>query len=137
VWHKSNPAPTQVYPAKFDTSFIVWTAKKSVLYNYQHYSSCVFSVPKPMAGCMAKERFVDAGGKALHPAQGPLALYLRLLAPLADLCPGQTVVDPYMGTGTTLRAAKDLGFKAIGIEIEERYCEMAARRLDQGVLNFV
>ncbi len=43
------------------------------------------------------------------------------------------VLDPYAGTGTTLRAAKDLGLKAIGVESVEQYCEIAARRLDQGV----
>jgi DNA modification methylase len=67
-----------------------------------------------------------------HPTQKPLSVMLWIL----DNCtePEQTIIDPYMGSGTTLRAAKDLNRKSIGIEIDEQYCEIAARRLAQEVL---
>lgn len=67
----------------------------------------------------------------LHPTQKPLYLMRWCLEFFPE---AQTILDPFMGSGTTLRAAKDLGRKAIGIEIEERYCEIAARRLGQEVL---
>ena len=72
--------------------------------------------------------------KRSHPTQKPLSVMLWIL----DSCTaaGDVVVDPYAGTGTTLRAAKDLGRKAIGIEIDEAYCEIAAKRMGQGVLDF-
>lgn len=69
-----------------------------------------------------------------HPTQKPEAL-MRWCLSLKWTPPG-TVLDPFMGSGTTLRAAKDLGRKAIGIEIEECYCEIAATRMSQLVLEF-
>jgi site-specific DNA-methyltransferase (adenine-specific) len=68
-----------------------------------------------------------------HPTQKTLALMRWTLQQFKD---AQTILDPFMGSGTTLRAAKDLGRKAIGIEIEERYCEIAAKRMAQQVLDF-
>lgn len=89
-----------------------------------------YDIPGLVAGCMATERILeDDTGKAAHPTQKPIQLMYKLLA-VSD----GTILDPFMGSGTTLRAAKDLGRKAIGIEIEEKYCEIAARRLEQGVL---
>ena len=67
----------------------------------------------------------------LHPNEKPVSLLRGLLL---KCLPG-VVLDPFMGSGTTLRAAKDLGMRAIGIEIEERYCDIAARRLSQEVLD--
>jgi site-specific DNA-methyltransferase (adenine-specific) len=67
-----------------------------------------------------------------HPTPKPEALirhFLRLHGK-----PGDTVLDPFMGHGPTLRVAKDLGLRAIGIEVSEEFCEIAAKRLAQQVL---
>lgn len=72
-------------------------------------------------------------GNSRHPNEKPIALMRHVL----QWCPTEwRILDPFMGSGTTLVAAKLEGRKAIGIEIEEKYCEIAAKRLAQGVLPF-
>jgi site-specific DNA-methyltransferase (adenine-specific) len=68
-----------------------------------------------------------------HPFARPIDAVKHVIANF--VASGGVILDPFMGSGTTLRAAKDLGHRAIGIEIEERYCEIAAQRLNQEVLS--
>lgn len=68
-----------------------------------------------------------------HPCPKPYKMWLRLLIKGLGNRTGM-ILDPFMGSGTTLRAAKDIQRRAVGVEIEERYCEIAARRLQQEVL---
>lgn len=71
-----------------------------------------------------------------HPTQKPIKLMLWCISQADKHGENNTILDPFMGSGTTLRAAKDLNRKAIGIEMEEKYCEIAAKRLEQEVLPF-
>lgn len=68
-----------------------------------------------------------------HPTQKPLELMRWCLLMAGDV---KTVLDPFMGSGTTLRACKDAGISCVGIEREERYVEIACRRLEQEVFSF-
>lgn len=73
-----------------------------------------------------------------HPCPKPIALMSELVFLFSD--PDETILDPFLGSGTTLVAAKSLGRNGIGIEIDEKYCEVAAERLRlqsrQGVMTF-
>lgn len=97
--------------------------------NFKNGSLSVFRLPVSRA---------DYKGSRLHPTQKPVSLMKWCIQKTDHLlkCQQQTVLDPFMGSGTTLRASKDLNRKAIGIELEEKYCEIAVKRLSQEVFNF-
>lgn len=76
-------------------------------------------------------RVAVSGERPDHPSPKPYSAVAWFLS----LLPGATVLDPFVGSGTTLLAAKQAGRYAIGIEIDEAYCEVAARRLSQGMLD--
>jgi DNA modification methylase len=96
----------------FATCELAWTSLRGVVRKFAHSSA-------------RKDGF--------HPTQKPLALMNWCIGLAGDV---QTILDPFAGSGTTGRAAKDLGRKAVLIEREERYCEIAALRMGQGVLDF-
>jgi site-specific DNA-methyltransferase (adenine-specific) len=77
------------------------------------------------------QRDSEVGDRVLHPTQKPVALMSWCLGFFPE---AQTVIDPYMGSGPVARACKDAGKRYVGIELEERYCEIAVKRLAQEVL---
>jgi len=123
VWVKDNPAPAPRPAYVQATEWIVWLQRHggAATWNGNGYITNVLH----SSVCAGDER-------KDHPTQKPIKLIRPLI--LRHSNKADTILDPFMGSGTTLRAAKDLGRKAIGIEIEERYCEIAANRMAQGVL---
>ena len=92
--------------------------------------------PRAGVGAWPNGRTItEAGEKNGHPCAKPFKAWKWLLSK-GSTDPTDVILDPFMGSGTTLRAAKDLNLQAVGIEIEERYCEIAAKRLGQEVLGF-
>lgn len=112
VWYKHFPDMSRHSQAE-----LAWTNTTRTIRHYQE----------------AYHGFMRKADGWLHPTQKPPGLMRWCLGLAPD---AQSVLDPFMGSGTTLRAAKDLGLRAIGIEIEEKYCEIAAKRMAQGALNF-
>lgn len=119
-------------------SWLVWDKRDGSGYNDQAdaelawVSGVTGTVPRLFAhrwNGMIKASERDQ--RRVHPTQKPVALMAWCLSFFPD---ARLVCDPYMGSGPTLRACKDRGVRAIGIEIEERYCEIAAKRLSQEVL---
>lgn len=112
VWDKVNGA------SDFADCELAWTSRKSAVRMFRYmWNGMLKEYPE--------QRF--------HPTQKPLALMKWCLSLFPD---ARTVVDPFMGSGTTLVAAKAMGLTAVGIEQHEPYCEIAAKRLSQEVFDF-
>lgn len=122
TWNKPNPTPLVNANYLPDTEYIVHSFKNSDRLFGEYKDKSRFIVYP------VEQNEFD------HPTVKPLAIIKRLVK--LGTKEGELILDPFMGTGTTLRAAKDMSRMAIGIEIEERYCEIAVERLKQGVFEW-
>ena len=117
VWDKTEAARPAKRRLRAQAEFIIWGSKGPVK-EYDDYKPCLPGVFRVGIDTALRH----------HQTEKPL----KLMEYILQLCrPSSTVLDPFAGSGTTLVAAKKLGYQAIGIEIEEQYCEMAANRLSQ------
>ena len=123
-----NHFPTNLPPG----GSLVWIKRSDAAFG-QFLSDCEVAWVKGIQGVYAFRNIRHAiAERRVHPTEKPVDLMAwSILQGTED---SDAILDPFMGSGTTLRAAKDLGRKAIGIEIEEKYCEIAVRRLAQEVL---
>ena len=112
------------------TGYLIWDKRIDGL-NFGEVEFCWTTAR--FAPRIWRERAVCVDGGKLHPTQKPRKLMEWCLQFFPN---AQTILDPFCGSGTTLVAAKQLNRRAIGIEIEERYCEIAAKRLAQSVFEF-
>lgn len=111
---------------------LCWARPASVQHNglggFNHWEPVlIYGRPKLMVDLITLPHPGNAAGNP-HPCPKPLGLYRQLVSLFTD--PGETILDPFMGSGTTLVAAYQLGRKAVGIELEEKWCEVAVKRLE-------
>jgi modification methylase len=146
VWRKSNPMPN--FRGKRFTNAhetMIWASKSEgakYTFNYEALKALNEGIQMRsdwvLPICNGGERLKDAAGEKAHPTQKPQALLHRVL--VGSTKPGDVVLDPFFGTGTTGAVAKMLGRDWIGIEREEKYREVAeqriasVRRLDKAAL---
>jgi modification methylase len=136
VWRKSNPMPNfrgRRFTNAHET--LIWAARqlggKGYTFNYEALKAgnddvqvrSDWTIPL----CTGEERLKRADGRKLHPTQKPEALLARVI--LSSSRPGDVVLDPFCGTGTTGAVAKRLGRRFIGIDRERGYAAAAQRRL--------
>jgi modification methylase len=136
IWRKSNPMPN-FKGTRFTNAHetLIWAARsrEQKRYTFNYDALKAFNEDTQMrsdwtfALCTGEERIKDADGKKAHPTQKPEALLHRVL--LAATRPGDVVLDPFFGTGTTGAAAKRLGRHFIGIERDEGYAKVAEKRI--------
>lgn len=137
VWRKSNPMPN--FRGKRLTNAhetLIWASKTEgarYTFNYEALKSLNEGIQMrsdwTLPICTGGERLKDAAGAKAHPTQKPESLLHRVLVGTTN--PGDVVLDPFFGTGTTGAVAKMLGRDYIGIEREAAYREVAERRLSR------